>query len=228
MHLNNNKMNTCIKNCIILGGICMYCPKCGIKNQKDDNFCSYCGEEIKYRNLMNITDVNQRTENNNEGFKREINSNYSGFSENREFELASLGRRIIAYLVDMLVLVIIVTVVLIPIFIIQYIYFSYDEILMELVSNLLFVFIMFGYFILMEGPLGKGRTIGKRALKLRVIKEKDNSRISYGQSIVRNLLRIVDGFFFYIVGMLLISSSKKNQRLGDNVAKTLVITEKRE
>ena len=99
---------------------------------------------------------------------------------------------------------------------------------MELVSNLLFVFIMFGYFILMEGPLGKGRTIGKMALKLRVIKEKDNSRISYGQSIVRNLLRIVDGFFFYIVGMLLISSSKKNQRLGDNVAKTLVITEKRE
>ncbi|MDI6724518.1 MAG: RDD family protein [Methanobacterium sp.] len=206
----------------------MYCPKCGIKNQKDDNFCSYCGEEIRYRNLMNITDVNQKTENNDEGFKREINSNYSGFSENSEFELASLGRRIIAYLVDMFVLVIIVTVVLIPIFIIQYIYFSYDEILMELVSNLLFVFIMFGYFIVMEGPLGKGRTIGKMALKLRVIKEKDNSRISYGQSIVRNLLRIVDGFFFYIVGMILISSSKKNQRLGDNVAKTLVITEKRE
>ena len=224
MGLNNNATNTSIKNGIIGGGVYIYCPKCGVENQKDDNFCIYCGEEIGNRNIKSIP--GQKTKDHN-GFKDEIKPNYSKSFENNEFKLASLGSRILAYLVDMFVLIILIAIFTVPIFIIQYMYFTYDEFLIELFANLVGFLIVFGYFTLMEGPLGKGRTIGKMALKLRVVKEKDHSRIGYGKSAIRNLLRIVDGFFLYLIGMLLISNSKKNQRLGDSVAKTIVITEKK-
>lgn len=42
--------------------------------------------------------------------------------------------------------------------------------------------------------------------------------------IVRNLLRLVDGLrAFNILGIILIVSSTKNQRLGDRIARTYVI-----
>jgi uncharacterized RDD family membrane protein YckC len=42
-------------------------------------------------------------------------------------------------------------------------------------------------------------------------------------SIIRNLLRIVDGFFFYLVGAIVVWVSKGRQRLGDMAAHTLVV-----
>lgn len=227
MTLNNNIKNTTIKNSIIMGGIYIYCPKCGIENRNDDNFCSYCGEEIGNRNFKSINGGRKDSINNHNIIKDEIKPNYSGSFENNEFRLASLGSRILAYLVDMFVLIILIAIFTVPIFVIQYMYFTYDEPIFELVANLVGFLIVFSYFILMEGPLGKGRTIGKMALKLRVVKEKDHSRIGFGKSAIRNFLRIIDGFFLYLIGMLLISRSEKNQRLGDSVAKTIVITEKK-
>lgn len=50
--------------------------------------------------------------------------------------------------------------------------------------------------------------------------------MGYTQSFVRNIMRIIDGLFCYIVGVILIDSSDKNQRLGDRAAHTLVIKEK--
>lgn len=205
----------------------IYCPKCGVENKKGDNFCIYCGEELGNRDLKNRNAGEKENINNNDTFKGEIKPNYSGYFENNGFKLASLGSRILAYLVDMLVLIVLIAIFTVPIFVIQYMYFSYDEPVFELVANLVGFLIVFGYFILMEGPLGKGRTIGKMALKLRVVKEKDHSRIGFGKSAIRNFLRIIDGFFLYLIGMLLISRSEKNQRLGDSVAKTIVITEKK-
>lgn len=205
----------------------IYCPKCGVENKKGDSFCIYCGEEIGNRNLKSRNAGEKDNINNNDTFKGEIKHNYSGSFENNEFKLASLGSRIMAYLVDMLVLIVLIAIFTVPIFVIQYMYFTYDEPVFELVANLVGFLIVFGYFILMEGPLGKGRTVGKMALKLRVVKEKDHSKIGFGKSAIRNFLRIIDGFFLYLIGMLLISRSEKNQRLGDSVAKTIVITEKK-
>ena len=205
----------------------IYCPKCGVENQENDNFCVYCGEELGNRNFKSRNTGENENINKNNTFKGEIKSNYSGSFENNEFRLASLGSRILAYLVDMIVLIVLIAIFTVPIFVIQYMYFTYDEPLFELFANLVGFLMVFGYFILMEGPLGKGRTIGKMVLKLRVVKEKDGSRIGFGKSAIRNFLRIIDGFFLYLIGMLLISRSEKNQRLGDSVAKTIVITEKK-
>ncbi|HSN19544.1 MAG TPA: hypothetical protein VLS49_02630, partial [Usitatibacter sp.] len=42
--------------------------------------------------------------------------------------------------------------------------------------------------------------------------------------IARNVLRIVDGFLFYLVGAIAIWASKHRQRLGDMAAKTIVVS----
>ena len=76
------------------------------------------------------------------------------------------------------------------------------------------------YFIVLEGT--QGATLGKMALGLRVTRT-DGSPISLGESIIRNLLRIIDGLFVYLVGAILIWTSPLKQRLGDRVAKTVVV-----
>jgi len=92
------------------------------------------------------------------------------------------------------------------------------------------LFLLFtGYFILFEWLWG-GQTPGKRLLKLRVIRE-DGRPITLWEAIARNLLRIFDsvpGFFvpIYSVGLIVIFLSKRDQRVGDIFAGTVVIRER--
>jgi uncharacterized RDD family membrane protein YckC len=67
-----------------------------------------------------------------------------------------------------------------------------------------------------------GATLGKMLLRLRVVKT-DGTPISRSESIIRNLLRIIDGLFYYLVGAILIWNSPLRQRLGDRAAKTVVV-----
>ena len=76
------------------------------------------------------------------------------------------------------------------------------------------------YFIVLEAT--QGATLGKMALGLRVVKT-DGSPISWTDSLIRNLLRIVDGLFVYLVGAIFIWTSPLKQRLGDRAANTIVI-----
>jgi len=76
------------------------------------------------------------------------------------------------------------------------------------------------YFIVLEAT--QGATLGKMALGLRVTRT-DGAPISWTESIIRNLLRIIDGLFVYLVGAILIWTSPLKQRLGDRVAKTIVV-----
>ncbi|MFI5450327.1 MAG: RDD family protein [Candidatus Bathyarchaeia archaeon] len=77
------------------------------------------------------------------------------------------------------------------------------------------------YFAILEGT--KGATIGKMLLKIKVVQE-DGKPCGIVPAFVRNILRIVDALpILYIIGILLISRSDKKQRLGDRVAKTVVI-----
>jgi uncharacterized RDD family membrane protein YckC len=73
--------------------------------------------------------------------------------------------------------------------------------------------------------LGGGRTLGKRALGLRVLMA-DGRPIGWGPSLIRNLLRLVDGFpGAYTVGLVSILLTRDYQRIGDLVAGTLVVHE---
>lgn len=73
--------------------------------------------------------------------------------------------------------------------------------------------------------LGEGRTPGKRWLDLRVLMT-DGRPIGWGPSLIRNLLRVVDGLpGAYTVGLASILLTRDFQRIGDLVAGTLVVHE---
>ncbi|WP_049902610.1 RDD family protein [Halococcus agarilyticus] len=66
-----------------------------------------------------------------------------------------------------------------------------------------------------------GRTIGKRLRGL-VVVATDGSRCSARSAAVRNLLRIVDFPPFYLVGFVVAALTRRQQRLGDLAAGTVV------
>lgn len=92
------------------------------------------------------------------------------------------------------------------------------------------LFLIFaGYFALFEW-LWNGQTPGKRLLKLRVIRE-DGRPVTFWEALARNLLRIFDtfpGFIFpvYSIGLITIFMSRRDQRVGDMFAGTVVIRER--
>jgi uncharacterized RDD family membrane protein YckC len=77
------------------------------------------------------------------------------------------------------------------------------------------------YFTLFESLFGA--TIGKFATGIRVRKA-DGSRLDFAPALIRNLLRIIDAIFVYLVGAIFVWTSPIKQRLGDRVAKTVVVT----
>lgn len=91
------------------------------------------------------------------------------------------------------------------------------------VAMLAYLVVGFGYFIGLEERYG--RTLGKHLLGLRVVNE-DGTPIGMGASILRNVVRVVDGLFFYAVGAVSILVSGRKQRLGDHVANTVVVRSK--
>jgi uncharacterized RDD family membrane protein YckC len=90
-------------------------------------------------------------------------------------------------------------------------------------SALAWFVLAFAYYIVLEGLLGA--TVGKLLTGLRVRKE-DGSRLDWPSSVVRNVMRIVDGIPFllpYLLGAIFVWTSGKRQRLGDRVASTVVV-----
>lgn len=129
--------------------------------------------------------------------------------------LASMGKRVFGAIIDMIVLFVIFTLF--------GVFFGEVEGLSVSVTGLpaLVMFLIWvAYFVVMEATTGK--TIGKYVAKTRVANEA-GERISWGQSTGRNLMRIIDGFLFYLVGFIAIRNSKDKRRLGDMVSKTYVV-----
>ena len=98
--------------------------------------------------------------------------------------------------------------------------------MMIMAGNVLACFlwaIIVGIFLsFMEGKSGK--TPGKMLMKIKVVGT-DNQLlpVGFGRAIIRNLLMIVDSFFHYMVGVLLIAFMDNWQRVGDMAAKTIVV-----
>ena len=90
--------------------------------------------------------------------------------------------------------------------------FSLAGVLGGLVSLAVFML----YFTLLEGHYGQ--TVGKMAVKIKVVREADGAPIDYSQAAVRTILRFLDEIPFfvpYLLGAILIWSSEEKQRLGD-------------
>jgi uncharacterized RDD family membrane protein YckC len=84
----------------------------------------------------------------------------------------------------------------------------------------LFVLLWLAYYVF--GEALTGATIGKGMVGIRVVDE-HGEHPSLGAAIGRNLLRPVDGLFFYLVGAIFALASPRRQRLGDRAAHTVVV-----
>jgi uncharacterized RDD family membrane protein YckC len=85
--------------------------------------------------------------------------------------------------------------------------------------------LQWGYFTLFEA-FWNGQTPGKRMMKLRVISQTGRA-ITFFESLIRNFLRFVDSLpGVYAVGAISIVATRRQQRLGDLAAGTLVVHER--
>ena len=76
------------------------------------------------------------------------------------------------------------------------------------------------YYFVMEAATGK--TLGKMLMGLRV--QALDGAYTPMKSFIRNLLRIIDGLpVFYLLGLIVMVSSKRKQRIGDMAAGTVVV-----
>ena len=79
----------------------------------------------------------------------------------------------------------------------------------------------FLYLWLLEAIFGA--TLGKAMVGIRVVQTTERNPLA--ALAIRNLLRVVDGLAFYLVGAMVAGCSKMHRRLGDICAGTVVIEE---
>jgi uncharacterized RDD family membrane protein YckC len=71
---------------------------------------------------------------------------------------------------------------------------------------------------------GAGQTLGKRVMKIRVVGT-DGAPAGMREIALRTLLRLVDGLFFYLVGLIvMLATGERRGRLGDLVANTMIVS----
>ena len=145
-----------------------------------------------------------------------------------ELPLAGLGSRFIAILVDYLIwgVVFLVVGLLAAVIVPALHLFGGVSPYWAIGIVVLIVFLMqWGYFAVFEA-FGNGRTPGKRVARIRVIHQSGRG-INFVEALARNLVRFVDYLpSFYAVGVVAIFLSRRNQRLGDMVAGTLVVRDR--
>ncbi|MBN1896277.1 MAG: RDD family protein [Candidatus Aenigmarchaeota archaeon] len=90
----------------------------------------------------------------------------------------------------------------------------------SMLLSILSLLIGLGYFVYFEGTTGQ--TIGKKIVNIKVVRE-DGKPMTYMDALLRTILRVVDGIALYLIGLIVVLSSEKNQRIGDMAAKTIVV-----
>lgn len=144
---------------------------------------------------------------------------------NINFTAASVGERILAYVIDWIIKIayIIVTYQLIfNLFEIDKMVEDMDQWSQMAIYATFYLPVIF-YTLIFETLLD-GQTLGKRILKIKVVKI-DGYQASLSDHIIRWLFRIVDlNMMSGVVALIAIITSPKNQRLGDMTAGTAVIT----
>ena len=137
-----------------------------------------------------------------------------------DYQVAGLGTRAIAQLLDLLI----VTGLLVAVF-----FFAFgvttvtsSDTLGNLISIIGTFMVIFGYFWISEA-LWSGQTVGKKAFRLRAVGDRGEP-LTFVQAGIRNVVRIVDFLpYGYGVGMVVMFVNGKGKRLGDMAAGTIVV-----
>jgi uncharacterized RDD family membrane protein YckC len=146
------------------------------------------------------------------------------------YQVAGIGSRFIASLLDTLLVVLLqIVVIVVATLIINAIEQSplADSLsawVIAIFGVILTVF-YWGYYVLFE-MLWNGQSPGKRWVGLRVIRA-DGTPITLSEALIRNLVRVVDFLpVAYGVGIITMFIDKQSRRLGDLAAGTLVVQDR--
>jgi uncharacterized RDD family membrane protein YckC len=141
------------------------------------------------------------------------------------FISASVGERLGAYFVDLLIKISYAFVVSMIIF-----YWLHIDRLLDNLDTwsrgaiLLIVYSPIMIYSITLESVFEGQSIGKKLLKIKVVKI-DGYQAGFGDYLIRWFFRIIDFSSLYgLVALITVISSKKGQRLGDMAAGTAVIT----
>ena len=132
-----------------------------------------------------------------------------------QHEIASVGHRIVAYILDGLILG---AWILVWVFILM---FSEPGEVGAVIMVVVCMVIPYFFYHLVCELVMDGKSIGKSVMNIKVARA-DGGQPRIGQYLLRWLLRPVDGF--YGLGLVVVLINGKGQRLGDLAAGTTVIT----
>jgi len=139
------------------------------------------------------------------------------------YRLASVGSRVLAHLVDVVILVMTIFMILTLTGIVVG-FGGGNEGILNIVLGVTLGMGPFLYFILFEG-LWNGQTLGKKAANIRV-RMADGTPITFAAALGRNLIRPADllpGTYF--VGLVCMFVNPRSQRFGDIFSNTIVVHE---
>jgi uncharacterized RDD family membrane protein YckC len=131
--------------------------------------------------------------------------------------LAGIGSRFMALLVDSILQGLIVGAAAV----IGYAVLGGVAAEIVLSAGLLFAYLVYDVAFEVRGG---GRTPGKRAVGLRVVRDGGGS-VGLRASLIRNVIRLFEATLAYLPAMISILATRSNQRLGDLAAGTLVVRE---
>lgn len=143
---------------------------------------------------------------------------------NINFNIASIGERMLAFIIDLLIKVAYAIIAL-------YLFFNVFD-LGHLLNGLdqwsimaIYIAITFPIYIypVVLESLMEGQTPGKKVMKIRVVKI-DGYQASFGDYLIRWVFRLIDTSFAGVIGLISMIVSKNNQRLGDIASGTAVIS----
>jgi uncharacterized RDD family membrane protein YckC len=135
------------------------------------------------------------------------------------YRVAGPVRRMLAYLIDLLIR----AGVLLVLGLVFAIALGGSEAVGGVILVCAFI-LEWGYYVFFE-TISDGRSPGKRAFSLRVVKE-GGYPIGFIDSVLRNLLRAADFMpVGYLVGLFAMAADSRFRRLGDHVAATMVVVE---
>src|SRR5437764_10122672 len=142
------------------------------------------------------------------------------------YDVAGVGSRFLAALIDALVLAVVLAALVIVTVLAGQSLTGTMAYVAAGVGVLIINVVLLGYFVFFE-IIWNGQSPGKRAMGLRVVKT-SGYPITAVTALIRNVVRLVDWLpAFYAVGVITMIANRHARRLGDLVAGTVVIKEKR-
>lgn len=197
------------------------CVICGAQYPSDTKFCPKDGGAIIPEAFRYATQPSSPNSNSD--------------SDEEYYEKADFGRRLLAWLLDCLI----IFALNIPAFILllvgfaniktSYSYYSPDYDFSQAITWWLFAFVAslpsFIYGIIKDG-IGEGQSWGKKALGLKVIKVEDSSDCTKGASALRWLITMLIEWIpiiGWLIEPIMVLATNDGRRLADKAAGTMVV-----